>query len=404
MTASNPPKFGRLRDDFLGMRGGQGVPSRAGTSENWPSRVKIVEAINDLEDGKKEIIDGCLVPATQPVPAKKRRKARQKATTPKMSPKRYQKLCAGEPQPWPLLTIVAALMQLRPEVIAESCEEKPPRIGAEPPWWRKSWEAIFRVIGRLFLQIFSPPELANCKGDEDVLEAARMALEWMGRQTQEGKEDGKLTEIEAIALGERCIQRTLKEMVAHYGALAGFNDNCIRFIVVTDQKGIQKRVGLTILAPLTEMSYMQFRQGKIDPADLRHSDFHARSSFILWLAVMECRPGDFTDRTAIADAQIATLLCQLAALSRRGKRGYHSISLCGAPESKRRLLAHSFLPTGTFTPGGLEIMELASAPPTETRSDEELQRYKTAYDQSTKFFFIASVIGIAMRLNARGRR
>lgn len=403
MTASTPPKYGRLRDDILGMRGGQSVPSRTGTSKPWPGRIKIVETIKELEDGKKEISDHCLVPATQKAADKKRGKSRRRRNPLRMSAQRYQKLCAGEPQPWPLLTIIAALMDLPPEVIAEPCAETPHKIGPDGPWWRKPWQAMFKVIGRLFLQIFSPPELANCKTEQDVQQAARMTLEWMGRQSQGGKEDGQLQENEAIRLGESYLRLTQKEMVAHYRALADFSENCIKFIMAGDQRGIQKRVGLTVLVPLTEASYKRFREGKIDPAALRRSDFQARSSYILWLAVLECRPGEFADRTAIADAQIATLLCQFAALSRRGKRGYHSISVCGTPESKRRLLAHSFLPTGTFTPGGLEIVELAPEPPAGTHSDEEIEQYKTAYDQSTKFFFVAAVIGVAMRFNARGR-
>ena len=278
----------------------------------------------------------------------------------------WRPLHGGEPVPRPVveafseyLSDVLRLGRFPLKDIAETAPANPPekrdRPGRVPNAWRVGWSGLFAHV----IQGFAVPDEAYCRDEADVRLAAAMVMHNLGRI-----EASATSKALAIAFAEQFMKRTLDEYARMLLILWQANENTVLFTTLHHKDGSCDRVGVSVVAPLTEAFYRRFRGGEAEAFDVTADDVPGSSLFQLIDAVSDNPEFDVRrDKANRSMDQARTVLFQFASLARplyRGTRNPRIITQAGDGESYKRLQSYHYQEVGSLTRlTGKRVMEFA---------------------------------------------
>lgn len=215
-----------------------------------------------------------------------------------------------------------------------------------------------------------------CRNEGDIRFAGATVLQWVGSQT-----DPTLAGADAIALGERVMQRSLGDYIAMLRMLYEKNRNSIIF--ATQGAGSSSvRTGVAISAPITEDFYRKFRGGDAEDSDMVAGDILPTSGHVL-LDAAAIGPGLDRRRAKIglSISLAQAVVVQLAYLLPRLQDGMTDpcvIAASGTDANRKWLRVFKYYNTGSRTRlSGNAVMEYA--PPDAGMTGLERFQYLAQY-------------------------
>lgn len=225
----------------------------------------------------------------------------------------WPKMMSGEIVPWDLLDALSEYVSERLDLgqypLSRIAKPSPPPSSVQPG--RNLWNDGF--VGALdrVSELFSVHELSFCRNPQDIQAAARLVVTDVGR-CHSAKE---LTEAEAIQLGVEVMCRTLDEYVAQLESWWQCNPRTVMFAVRREKGKPYRRVGVTVIVPITEDFYVRMARGEASDMDLTPTDIVYPSARFHVNAVAEERDVSKKRLLAFGRAVIHTGSYQIAMLS-----------------------------------------------------------------------------------------
>jgi len=207
-----------------------------------------------------------------------------------------------------------AITKAKAEAAAENVDPRGewPVDPYSPDPWTVGWEGIIAWLGRA--HCIHPDSF--CRGDGDLSEMARMILESIGRA---GTHRGHLLADQAAReAGEPLAGIAYGPLVDWLAALHDKNPRSVMFAVDHVPHNGERsalRLGATVILPLTEPAYLEFRKGRLAYPDLAPAaicDSCTPTRHLLIHSYSEVKPSECRLRKKISSAQLRTSLYQMA--------------------------------------------------------------------------------------------
>ena len=165
--------------------------------------------------------------------------------------------------------------------IASPCEpESTPESDTstrEPYAWDLGWANLFAFITKNF----SVVEEAYCQNEADIELAATWVLQCLAKYMEK-----TLSGDDAIAFAERVMQRTRDEYAQLLLMLWKANEHAVLFATQRQGESLG-RIGLSVMAPVTEEFYGRFRRGEAEDSDITQADLLRVTKCVLHDAIAE---------------------------------------------------------------------------------------------------------------------
>lgn len=195
----------------------------------------------------------------------------------------------------------------------------------------------------------------GCGSDDDVIQAIRWMYVCAGHCI--GADGSRMSATEATELAEQHLQQSMEEYRTRASKWQQFNP----WTVVFAQDG-SRRVGMSIVLPLSQAAYTEILDGKRVSYEMTPSDLESPSTRLLIEACAECPPEDRPHNVNPTTPLKMTLALQCAALSRARELprecDVRLLSFAGTPRNRDRLVDTGFIPTGrTMYRTGVELFE-----------------------------------------------
>lgn len=207
--------------------------------------------------------------------------------------------------------------------------------------WMRGWISLEdpSVLEASDSSVACGGQLAYVSSEADFFEAAETILRTLAWKSKAG---AIATPDEAIEVGcGLALVKDAGEFVAWLRRLVKFDPRTVRFAVHQEQ-----RVGVTVVAPLSQASYRDFAAGEVLPHQIGIHHLHKGSEHLMLAAVAECDPGmPRRKRKPVTEAHVRAVLRQFAAFTPDVYRMHARpsiVSFGGSKMNLERLRALSF--------------------------------------------------------------